>query len=383
MKDTGSVCDNKASVLRSIRITYDIDAKLYGNVILATKPRLHRGCEFHFCWRKGRISNNHIGSLTNGCCPSAWKKLRNIVHWSPFVQTYKKQRYPWVQLAGHQGNFKAGNHGTILKKLCGREEICLEQLMKDSLKPFIPEYKGRIVSDDGEIYLELQDLLGGFENPCVLDVKMGIRTYLEDELAKAREKPKLRKDMYDKMIQIDSEEPTEEENKMKAITKPRYMVWRETISSTASLGFRIEGIKQPDGTSSRDFKTTKSKEQVSSAIEIFTNGYPHALTMYLQRLKSIYSTLETSEFFLTHEFIGSSLLFVHDKHKANIWLIDFAKTWPLPEGVHVSHCKYWNVGNHEDGYLIGLKNLINIFQELIGRKNEKKFELLNEEKKSL
>ena len=81
-------------------------------------------------------------------------------------------------------------------------------------------------------YLELQDLLATFDNPSIMDVKMGVRTYLEDELAKAREKPKLRKDMYDKMIQIDPNEPTEEEHKLKAVTKPRYMIWRETISST-------------------------------------------------------------------------------------------------------------------------------------------------------
>lgn len=43
------------------------------------------------------------------------------------------------------------------------------------------------------VYLQLQDLLSDFHQPCVMDCKIGVRTYLEEELSKAKEKPKLRK----------------------------------------------------------------------------------------------------------------------------------------------------------------------------------------------
>jgi hypothetical protein len=50
------------------------------------------------------------------------------------------------------------------------------------------------------------------------------------------------------------------------------MVWRETISSTATLGFRIEGVKKNDGTSSKEFKTTKTKEQILESFRNFISG---------------------------------------------------------------------------------------------------------------
>ncbi|XP_065157998.1 inositol-trisphosphate 3-kinase C isoform X2 [Atheta coriaria] len=310
------------------------------------------------------VSDNEPPAKTK---PSGWRKLRNIVQWTPFFQTYKKQRYPWVQLAGHQGNFKAGpDQGTILKKLCEKEEKCFKLLMKDLLRPYVPEFKGLVTSDDGECsYLQLQDLLGDFQSPCVMDCKIGVRTYLEEELAKAKEKPKLRKDMYEKMCQIDADAPTEEEHRLKGVTKPRYMVWRETISSTETLGFRIEGIRRAEGTSSKDFKTTKSRDAVLRAFMDFTSGFPHAVPKYIQRLKAIKATLEASPFFSSHEVIGSSLLFVHDRFNANVWLIDFAKTVRLPEDTLIDHKSKWKVGNHEDGYLIGIDNIIATFATIV------------------
>lgn len=63
--------------------------------------------------------------------------------------------------------------------------------------------------------------------------------------------------------------------------------------------------------------------------------------------------------------IGSSLLFVHDQFNANVWLIDFAKTIVLPEDIKTDHNSKWKVGNHEDGYMIGVDNLIKIFMAML------------------
>ena len=63
--------------------------------------------------------------------------------------------------------------------------------------------------------------------------------------------------------------------------------------------------------------------------------------------------------------IGSSLLFVHDSQKAGVWLIDFGKTVSVPEGLSIDHKSPWEVGNHEDGYLIGIENLILLFRDLV------------------
>ena len=91
--------------------------------------------------------------------------------------------------------------------------------MQDILRPYVPEFKGVLdvrepeerhtksetvgdTNDFKEIeesnkgtviasYLQLQDLLGEFEKPSVMDCKIGVRTYLESELAKAKERPKV------------------------------------------------------------------------------------------------------------------------------------------------------------------------------------------------
>ncbi|KPP70546.1 hypothetical protein Z043_110612 [Scleropages formosus] len=287
-----------------------------------------------------------------------------MVHCNPFVVSLKKS-YPWVQLAGHAGNFQAGDYGKLLKKYCECEQQCLLKLMEDSLRPFVPGYYG-VVQRDGQDYNLMDDLLADFDSPSIMDCKMGSRTYLEEELVKAQERPRLRKDMYEKMVAVDPEAPTAEEHAQQAVLKPRYMQWRETLSSTATLGFRIEGIKKADGTCNTNFKKTKHREQVMQALEDFVEGNTKVLKSYLQRLQELRTVLEQSEFFRTHEVVGSSLLFVHDRtEQARVWMIDFGKTVPLPPPLVLDHRTPWVEGNREDGYLWGLDNLIEIMSAMM------------------
>ncbi|XP_034494533.1 inositol-trisphosphate 3-kinase C isoform X2 [Ailuropoda melanoleuca] len=268
-----------------------------------------------------------------------WKKLKTVLRYSPFMVSFRKH-YPWVQLSGHAGNFQAGEDGRILKRFCQCEQRSLEQLMSDPLQPFVPTYYG-MVQRDGQAFNQMEDLLADFEGPSIMDCKMGSRTYLEEELVKARERPRPRKDMYEKMVAVDPRAPTPEEHAQGAVTKPRYMQWRETVSSTSTLGFRIEGIKKANGTCNTNFKKTQELEQVTKVLEDFVDGNRGILV------------------------VGSSLLFVHDHTGlARVWMIDFGKTVALPDHQTLSHRLPWAEGNREDGYLWGLDNLIHLLQGL-------------------
>ncbi|XP_069500846.1 inositol-trisphosphate 3-kinase A-like [Ambystoma mexicanum] len=289
----------------------------------------------------------------------SWKTFSTMFHWA------LRRQNSWVQLAGHEGNFKPSERGQILKKFSQVENTCLEALMEDALKPYVPTYYG-VVEKEKDKYIQMEDLLRSLESPSIMDCKMGVRTYLEEELAKALQKPTLRSDMYQKMVKVDPTAPTEEEHAQQATTKPRYMQWRESISSTTTVGFRIEGIMMEGGGVQRDFKQVRSKEQIIDTFLAFTRRRRDILITYLNRLRSMREVLQHSKFFQTHEVIGSSLLFVHDKKgHSNIWMIDFGKTLPAPPGMTLQHDIPWEVGNHEDGYLFGLENLTQTIERTI------------------
>eukprot|EP00051_Salpingoeca_urceolata_P000879 m.36896 g.36896 ORF g.36896 m.36896 type:complete len:466 (-) comp11058_c0_seq1:75-1472(-) len=313
------------------------------------------------------LRDGHLGQHMKAASVAAKKSAMSASGWQSKLRsplgtflTGVHNKYPWVQLAGHKGNFVPGSQGTICKKSSEMEREALEALMTDVLKPMVPlYYKPIALNDDGDVYLEMQDLLGNFEDPCVMDIKMGVRTFLETEVSKKSR----RKDLLAKMLAVDPEEPTEEE-KLEGITKLRYMTFREQRSSTSTLGFRIEGIKLSESEPRTDFKTIQHDDEVGGVLHSFLPPRDHPLfdtirRKLLARLSELRETLYQSQFFWSHELIGSSLLFIYDwTGKAGIWMIDFGKTSEVDK--QVTHNSPWVLGNREDGYLIGLQNLVRL-----------------------
>lgn len=107
----------------------------------------------------------------------------------------------WIQLAGHEQSFYSSNKpGIILKKNEQNESIAYKKLSEtnDQIVEFLPKFYSIIKTDDGQ-FIELQDLLTLFDNPCcMMDIKMGCRTFLENDVSNVRARP----DLYEKLIKV-------------------------------------------------------------------------------------------------------------------------------------------------------------------------------------
>lgn len=103
-------------------------------------------------------------------------------------------------------------------------------------------------------------------------------------------------------------------------------------------------------------QVTRSSEEVTFLV---------GSVKWWRRAKDAFLTTSSQSVF---QVVGSSLLFVHDgSGNANVWLIDFGKTTLLPDGQTLDHRIPWQEGNREDGYLLGLDNLIDILESITER----------------
>ncbi|KAF4526124.1 hypothetical protein B566_EDAN007618 [Ephemera danica] len=264
----------------------------------------------------------------------------------------------WLQLSGHPDSFSIAGPGTVWKRTTTEDgEIrvyqTLNSLKNDSGRDIVPRFF-RQVEYRGEIFIELEDLLNGFHDPCVMDVKMGSRTFLESEVSRTA----ARADLYQKMVRVDPSAPTTEEHAAQAVTKLRYMRFREQQSSTSTLGFRVEAMKMRGCEPVRDLQKMASKTDIQTTVALFLAGRESNRQRMLSRLNVIRVAFQESEFFKYNEVVGSSLLIVRDDRKLGAWVIDFGKARAVEKPL--DHRTPWVPGNHEEGFLMGLDSLIEI-----------------------
>jgi 1D-myo-inositol-triphosphate 3-kinase len=188
------------------------------------------------------------------------------------------------------------------------------------------------------------------------------------------------------MVSLDKRAVLPEEEAAGAITKLRYLKFREALTTTQTLGFRIDAMKIGDDPNLNDTplnfrRGPREPSAVLRELTRFVCGNRTLAAAFAARLRALRTALEADEhFFPRHCLIRSSLLFTYDLpsahaphsppsgdaslHRVGVHMIDFSSSRQARGDVRISHRRPWQVGNHEDGYLLGVDNLIRMFDKV-------------------
>jgi len=205
-----------------------------------------------------------------------------------------------IQAAGHELAFHRLSEGMLVKESTAIERATYEALVNTSLERFAPRCF-RSVDRGSHVLLYLEDLTSAYSRPCVMDVKMGTRTFQED----VADNPKRRVDLMEKMIKLpDGKAALDEEERVKGVTKLRYMQFRENLSTSATKGWRIEGMHIARVGKYDVPKTLREDEEVLITLGAFVQGSVPLANELGQRLRQLREALEASEWFMSHEMVS-------------------------------------------------------------------------------
>lgn len=153
----------------------------------------------------------------------------------------------FIQISGHKGICKSASSKTIYKKLKNgnNENYAYIKAMKDEYaRVCIPRFFGAL-KDGGQALIELENLMQYFKSPNIMDIKLGCRTFEEEEV----QSTKLREDLYDKMLKLYPDCCNEKEKRDKAITKLR-LIFKEKCSFFFRLSilssFKVKYLPESD-----------------------------------------------------------------------------------------------------------------------------------------
>jgi len=271
-------------------------------------------------------------------------------------------------VAGHVANFRKTPHGTLLKTTAAAEARAYKAFAaaKSPVSRFLPALKDVKDSTRKRVIIEMADLTHGVEGACLMDCKMGVRTFTEDDNASSD----MRADLLAKMLKVDPDAATPEEIDAGGITKMRYLRFREGASTTTTLGWRVDAIQLAEGVDgvvpdSNDLKSIDTEDKVRTAVKQYVQYNPQLCKNFAPKLRELREALERCDVFMSHSFVRTSMLFIYSNTTldCSVHMIDMSKV-AKARVPRLAHRGEWQPGNDEDGYLDGLDCMIRIFEEL-------------------
>jgi len=116
--------------------------------------------------------------------------------------------------------------------------------------------------------------------------------------------------------------------------------------------------------------TLREEQAVAGMISTFVQHDADLAAAFLLKLETFAATLERSDFFATHCFLRTTLLFVYDdaarRAKVELKITNVGQSYALPDGVRIRHVDAWDgtPDCHEDGYMVGVQSLIRIMNDI-------------------
>jgi len=234
----------------------------------------------------------------------------------------------------------------------------------------------------------MSDVTAGIskEASILMDIKIGFQTYRADQPGVLEPK----RVYFDKaQSQNGGKFLSEEELRTGKVSKARYMSINQSISSTCTNGFRLDGMRvgeevltiEVDNRTISDFeafawKCTRNPawgKAVQTGVKVGEDGVVQQESMWDQAATSILELvkhLEASSLFMQHHLYGSSVLILLDLERgtARCNVIDIARL--VDRGAALTDHRLepavlpLSAASTSDGYLTGLENLARFFRAL-------------------
>nr|5W2G_A Chain A, Inositol polyphosphate multikinase,Inositol polyphosphate multikinase [Homo sapiens]5W2H_A Chain A, Inositol polyphosphate multikinase,Inositol polyphosphate multikinase [Homo sapiens]5W2I_A Chain A, Inositol polyphosphate multikinase,Inositol polyphosphate multikinase [Homo sapiens] len=249
------------------------------------------------------------------------------------------------QVAGHMyGKILQHPDGTVLKQLQppprGPRELefynmvyaadCFDGVLLE-LRKYLPKYYGiwSPPTAPNDLYLKLEDVTHKFNKPCIMDVKIGQKSY--DPFAS-------------------SEKIQQQVSKYPLMEEIGFLV----------LGMRVYHVHSDSyETENQHYGRSLTKETIKDGVSrFFHNGYclrKDAVAASIQKIEKILQWFENQK---QLNFYASSLLFVYEGSsqggsggEVEVRMIDFAHVFPS--------------NTIDEGYVYGLKHLISVLRSIL------------------